>query len=59
MLENQPVDEEEQIRAELRRKRCDPASASPDERRKVIASLARKGYSWDTIERVMTGGPDE
>jgi len=49
VLEDQPVDEEEQIRRELKKRRYDPESASPEEKRRMAAALARKGYSWDLI----------
>lgn len=59
ILEAQPVDEEAQIRKELEKRHFDPLTAEPDTRRKFLAALARKGYSWDTIRRVLRPEQEE
>ena len=43
------IDEETQIRRILAKKRFDPDEADYTERQKMIASLMRKGYSYDSI----------
>lgn len=53
-LEEEPVDEEGQIRAYLRKKGCVPGERlDPAVYRKVSAGLCRKGFSYETIRRVM------
>jgi regulatory protein len=52
-LEAKPVDEEEQIRRELAKRRYDPETADIDAKRKMTAFLARKGYSWDMIGHIL------
>lgn len=58
VLEEYPVDEEAQIRGYLRKKRPDGGQMAPQERQKVMAALGRKGFSWDTVSRVL-GRRDE
>jgi len=53
VLEEQPVDEEEQIRRELKKRGFDAENTNPDERKKITAALARKGYSWELIEHFL------
>ncbi len=50
-FEEMPSDEEERIRNLLRKKYPDGVPEDPDERRKVMASFSRKGYSYDAIRR--------
>jgi regulatory protein len=53
-LEEQPVDEESQIRALLIKKKFQPDERmEPDEYRRLMNALARKGFSYDNIHRVM------
>ena len=46
-------DEREAIKAILTKRRYDPETASPEEKRKVYAYLSRKGFSYDDIRSVM------
>ena len=50
LLEQSPADEKEQIIAELRRCHFDPESENPDQKRRLVARLMRRGYSWGEIE---------
>lgn len=52
LLEERPVDEEIQIRNYIRKKRLDPESMTPEERRKAMAALGRKGFSYEMVNRV-------
>lgn len=55
-LEEQPVDEEGQICAFLQKKGCRPGERlEPAEYRRLLAALARRGFSYDAIRRVMSG----
>lgn len=51
-LEDFVVDEEAQIEAELKRKHYS-SDMDEKEKQKIIASLARKGYSWSTISHIL------
>ena len=53
LLEQYPVEEEEQIRAFLEKKHFDYVETEARERSKLAASLGRKGYSFDAIRHVM------
>ncbi|WP_077612187.1 regulatory protein RecX [Clostridium sp. Marseille-P2415] len=53
ILEEQPVDEEAQIRAYVRKKRLKPEEMDVRERSKVMAALGRKGFSYDVVSRVL------
>lgn len=53
ILKEQPVNEEDQIRAYVRKKHMDPEKMNGKERRKLIAALGRKGFSFDVISRVL------
>jgi len=48
MLEETEVDEDAQIRKELTKRGYDP-EMDPKDKQKIIAALARKGYSWNAI----------
>lgn len=53
-LEEEPVDEESQVRAFLEKKGYRAgAKLEADVYRKLTASLARRGFSWDVIRRTM------
>ena len=52
ILEEHPVDEEAQIRDYIRRKRLEPEAMTLEERRKAMAALGRKGFSFETVNRV-------
>lgn len=52
LLEENPCDEEDQIRKWLEKKRLDPQNLDAGERRKAMMALARKGISWDAIQRI-------
>lgn len=53
LFEEHPVDEEAQIRAYVRKKRLNPETMTPEERRKAMAALGRKGFSYETVNRVL------
>ncbi len=53
ILEESPIDEEEQIAAILRKKRYDPGEASPKDRRRIFAFLIRRGYPAQTVGQVI------
>lgn len=59
VLEDMPVDEEAQIRAILVKKGYDKENASREERQKISAYLARKGFSYDAISSAMSGLEEE
>lgn len=59
ILEEQPVDEESQIKAYIRKKCRNPEEMDRKDRSKVIASLARKGFSYEAITRVLGGIYDD
>ena len=52
ILEEHPVDEEAQIRDYMRKKRLEPEAMTQEERRKAMAALGRKGFSFETVNRV-------
>lgn len=52
ILEEQPIDEEAQIYALITKKYREPKNMTPQERSKMMASLRRKGFSWETVNRV-------
>jgi len=53
-LQEQPVDEEGQICALLRKKGYDPEKKmAPEEYRRILSFLARRGFSYDSIRKVM------
>ena len=58
ILEEQPVDEEARIREYLRKKGLKPENMEFKEKGKVMASLGRKGFSYEAINRVLSGGWD-
>lgn len=53
IMEEQPVDEEAQIRAYLTKKHLTEKELDAKERNKAMAALGRKGYSYDAVARVM------
>lgn len=54
-LAAQPVDEESQICAFLQKKGyCPGERMEPDQYRRILASLARRGFSYDRIRNVMS-----
>lgn len=58
-LAEQPVDEESQICAFLQKKGYRPGECmEPDQYRRIMGSLARRGYSYDRIRKVMSGFQD-
>lgn len=52
LLQDNPCDEEKQIRAWVEKKHLIPGEMDAKERQKAMASLARKGFSWDAIQRI-------
>ena len=56
LLEEHPVNEEEQMEKYLAQKGIDTGeNLSREEYRKLAAKLARKGYSYEAISRVLRG----
>lgn len=53
ILEEQPVDEEAQIQAYIRKKRIVPEELDRKGRAKVISALARKGFSYEAVTRAL------
>ena len=53
LLEECPVDEERQIREFLRKRRYPGSAATPEEKKKIAAALGRKGFSYETVIRVI------
>lgn len=53
-LEEEGIDEKAQIRRFLEKKGYQPGEASdPAKKRKIMAALARRGYSYDAVRGVM------
>ncbi len=59
ILEEQPVDEEAQIKAYIRKKCPSLEEMDRKERSKVIAALARKGFSYEAVSRILGGIYDD
>lgn len=59
ILEEQPVDEESQIKAYIRKKCRNLEELDRKERSKVIAALARKGFSYEAVSRILGGISDD
>ena len=53
LLEECPVDEERQIQEFLRKRRYPGRDASPEEKKKIAAALGRKGFSYETVIKVI------
>ena len=53
ILREQPVDEEALIRDYIRKKRLTPENMEAKEKCKVMASLARKGFSYEVVNKVL------
>ncbi|MBT9775437.1 regulatory protein RecX [Clostridium sp. MCC353] len=53
IMEETPVDEAQQIRDFLRKRRYDGENASIEEKKKIMAALGRKGFSYETISKVI------
>lgn len=53
LMEECPIEEEQQIRDFLRKRRYDGENASKEEKKKVMAALGRKGFSYETIIKVI------
>jgi regulatory protein len=54
LMQENPVDEEEQIRHILKKRRFHPEEADQKELSKQIAYLVRKGFSYDAVRRVLS-----
>lgn len=59
ILKEQPVDEEAQIQAYVKKKRLQPEEMDFKERHKVMVALGRKGFSYEAISRVLGGFYDD
>lgn len=53
LFEENPCEEESQIRKWLEKKHFDPEKLEGKERQKAMMALARKGFSWETIQRIL------
>ncbi len=53
ILKEQPVDEETQIRAYIRKRCLDPEAMDAKELSKTMAALGRKGFSYDAVRRII------
>ena len=58
LMEECQVSEDEQIYQFLRKKGYEKDTAQPKERARLTAALARKGFSYDAICRIMEGGEE-
>lgn len=54
LMEENPINEEEQIRRILEKRRFSPGEADQKETAKQISYLMRKGFSYDTVRRVIS-----
>ena len=54
LMEENPVDEEAQIRRILEKRRFHPEEADQKETARQTAYLMRKGFSYDTVRRVLS-----
>ena len=59
LLEDNPVDEEAQIRDYIRKKRLVLKEMDARERSRVMAALGRKGFSFEAVNRVLGGSCEE
>lgn len=55
ILREQPVNEEAQIKAYVRKKCLKPEEMDFKERSRIMAALGRKGFSYDAISHVLGG----
>lgn len=53
IMEENPIDEEQNIRRILERKHFDAGNATMEERTKICGYLLRKGYDYDKIRRML------
>lgn len=53
IIENNPIDEERNIKTILERKHFDAANATTGERTKICGYLLRKGYDYDKVRRMI------
>lgn len=54
LLEENPVDEEKQVKNLLKKRRFDPKNSDPKETAKHISYLMRKGFSYETVRRIIS-----
>lgn len=54
LMEENPINEEEQIRRILEKRRFSPGESDQKETAKQISYLMRKGFSYDTVRRVIS-----
>ena len=59
LLEEEPVDEDRQIRAFLQKKGYDRETWTRQEKGKLAAALARKGFSWEAVYRMLGGDGED
>ncbi len=53
ILEDSPIDEEQNIAIILKKRHFDAANATPQERMKICGYLLRKGYDYDKVRRMI------
>ena len=59
LLEEEPVDEDRQIRTFLQKKGYDRETWTRQEKGKLAAALARKGFSWEAVYRMLGGDGED
>ena len=59
MLEEAPINEDDTVRALLKKKTGGQIPADWKERQKLAAFLGRKGFSFDVIQRVLRESTDD
>lgn len=59
LLEDSQVCEDSQIQDFLRKKGYMPESTSPKDKAKLVAALARKGFSYDAVYRNLGAGQED
>lgn len=58
LMEDSPVDEEQQIRTLLKKKHYCKETADAKELTRIMAALGRKGFSFEVIRKVMSGNSE-
>lgn len=53
IIEDNPIDEEQNIARILEKKHFDAENATPEERTKICGYLLRKGYDYDKVRRMI------
>ena len=59
IISEEPVDEDRQIRTFLQKKGYDRETWTRQEKGKLAAALARKGFSWEAVYRMLGGDGED